>query len=25
VADRAGGGHPAFSTWLRSLDLPFSL
>ena len=25
VADRAGGGHPALVTWLRSLDLPFSL
>jgi serine-type D-Ala-D-Ala carboxypeptidase (penicillin-binding protein 5/6) len=25
VADRAGGGHPALLTWLRSLDLPFSL
>ena len=25
VADRAGGGHPPLVTWLRSLDLPFSL
>jgi D-alanyl-D-alanine carboxypeptidase (penicillin-binding protein 5/6) len=25
VADRAGGGHPSFVPWLRSLDLPFSL
>jgi serine-type D-Ala-D-Ala carboxypeptidase (penicillin-binding protein 5/6) len=25
VADRAGGGHPPLLTWLRSLDLPFSL
>ena len=25
VADRAGGGHPALLSWLRSLDLPFAL